>query len=66
MYPRGFTGLIECRLLNIFEPGVCPVWIMCYIIMKLINKFDMYVLVLVSNKTLDGIYLSLNMYTKMY
>jgi len=34
--------------------------------MKLINKFDMYVLVLVSNKTLDGIYLSLNMYTKMY
>jgi len=29
MYPLGFTGLIECRLLNIFEPGVCPVWIMC-------------------------------------
>ena len=28
MYPLGFTGLIECRLLNIFEPGVCPVWIM--------------------------------------
>ena len=28
MYPLGFTGLIECRLLNIFKPGVCPVWIM--------------------------------------
>ena len=28
MYPLGFTGLKECRLLNIFEPGVCPVWIM--------------------------------------
>ena len=22
MYPPGFNGLIECRLLNIFEPGV--------------------------------------------
>ena len=29
MYPLGFDGLIECRLLNIFEPGVCSVWIMC-------------------------------------
>ena len=28
MYPLGFNGLIECRLLNIFEPGVCPFWIM--------------------------------------
>ena len=28
MYPLGFNGLIECRLLNIFEPDVCPVWIM--------------------------------------
>ena len=28
MYPIGFNRLIECRLLNIFEPGVCPVWIM--------------------------------------
>ena len=22
MYPLGFNGLLECRLLNIFEPGV--------------------------------------------
>ena len=28
MYPLGFNGLIDCRLLNIFEPGVCAVWIM--------------------------------------
>jgi len=28
MYPLGFNGLIECRLLNIFEPGVCPIWMM--------------------------------------
>ena len=28
MYPLGFNGLIGYRLLNIFEPGVCPVWIM--------------------------------------
>ena len=28
MYSLGFNGLIECRLLNIFEPGVGLVWIM--------------------------------------
>ena len=28
MHPLGFNGLIGCRLLIIFEPGVCPVWIM--------------------------------------
>ena len=28
MYSLGFNGLTGCRLLNIFEPGVCPVWIM--------------------------------------
>ena len=28
MYPLDFNGLIERCLLNIFEPGVCPVWIM--------------------------------------
>ena len=34
MYPLGFTGLIECRILNIFAPGVCPVWIMCFVFEK--------------------------------
>ena len=29
MYPHGFNGIIECRLYNIFEPGVCVVWMMC-------------------------------------
>ena len=29
MHPLGFNGLIDCRLLKIFEPGVYPVWIMC-------------------------------------
>ena len=38
MYPLGFTGLIECRLLNIFEPGVCPVWIMCGLINSVFEK----------------------------
>ena len=28
MYSLGFNGLTECRLLNIFEPGVGLVWIM--------------------------------------
>ena len=31
MYPLGFNGLIERRLLSIFEPGVCPVRIMCHL-----------------------------------
>ena len=48
MYPLGFNGLKECRLLNIFEPGVCPVWIMWVGIIKLnlriISKDDIEII----------------------
>ena len=48
MYPLGYNGLIECRLLNIFEPGVCPVWIMWVGIIKLnlriISKDDIEII----------------------
>ena len=37
MYPLGFTGLIECRLLNIFEPvqsGLCAGFMGCFTFMR--------------------------------
>ena len=37
MYPLGFTGLIECRLLNIFEPvqsRLCAGFMGCFTFMR--------------------------------
>ena len=56
MYPLGFNGLLECRLLNIFEPGVfttkidnvldflknlCLCLVNCYVKNRLVRNLEL-------------------------